>query len=263
LRWRNKPRHIVLAVALLACACNRVKEKPAPAAAAAPHYFEVDPAGAATLRGKVFFRGKKLPPRRISMDAEEACQAMHKSPVLDDRVVAAKGGGLANVFVYVKSGLEGKVFAPAPQPVVLDQRGCRFQPRVVGLRAGQTLAVKNSDPVSHNVHPKPRNNRDWNRQQPPQAPDLERRFPRPEIMIPVKCDVHAWMKCYIGVVDHPFFAVTNATGGFALEGLPAGRYTVAAWHEALGEMTEIVALHEGEQGRVEFVYRGPKDTSVP
>ena len=189
------------------------------------------------------------------MDTEEACQAMHKTPVFDAPVQTGKDGGLANVFVYVKSGLEGKVFAPAGDPAVLEQRGCLYLPRVLGIRVGQTLAVRNADPVSHNVHPKPRNNRDWNQQQAPQAPDLLRRFARPEVMIPVRCDVHGWMKAYIGVVDHPFFAVTSTTGGFALPGLPPGEYTIAVWHEVLGEKTAPASVQKGAEGRLEFLYQ--------
>src|SRR5439155_627370 len=122
-------RRIALSLAFVACACNRTRQKSAPVAAEPPHYFQVDPAAAATLSGKVFFRGKKPAPRPISMDAEEACAAMHKSPVVEETVLAAKNGGLANVFVYIQSGLEGKVFAPVEQAVTLDQRGCQFVPR--------------------------------------------------------------------------------------------------------------------------------------
>jgi hypothetical protein len=136
--------------------------------------------------------------------------------------------------------------------VVLDQRGCRFVPRVVVLRAGQTLQVKNSDPVTHNVHPMPRNNRDWNQQQAPGAPDLLRRFARPEVMIPVKCDIHSWMRTWIAVLDHPYFATTGPGGEFRIEGVPAGRHVLAAWHETLGEQTREVSAGAAE---VEFVFR--------
>lgn len=189
------------------------------------------------------------------MDAQPACQALHKAAVLDEQVLVSKTGGLANVFVYVKEGLESKAFAPAQQTVLLEQRGCQFIPRVIALQAGQTLAVRNSDPVSHNVHPKATNNRDWNQQQAPQAPDLERRFAHPEVMIPVKCDVHAWMRSYIGVLDHPFFAVTDTNGNFAIDGLPPGQYNLAAWHEVSGEMTQKVVLQKAETGTVRFVFR--------
>jgi YVTN family beta-propeller protein len=247
---------ITLAVAAGASAGRQPGETTAtaPQNKAAPQYVQVDRATAASLRGHVVFEGKRPPPKRISMDAEAACQALHKAPVFDEQVVVDNHGGLANVFVYVKQGLEGKAFAPAQQTVMLEQRGCQFIPRVIALQAGQTLAVRNSDPVSHNVHPKALNNRDWNQQQAPQAPDLERRFAHPEVMIPVKCDVHAWMRSYIGVLDHPFFAVTDANGNFAIEGLPPGEYTLAAWHEIFGEITQKVAVQKSEAGKVRFTF---------
>ena len=248
-------RGALLLLTLALCGCNQTKQKPAPAAAAEPpHYFQPDPATAGRMAGSIIFRGTKPAPHRISMDAEEACAALHKRPVYDETVVTGKRGGLANVFVYIKTGLEGKVFAPAAETVTLEQRGCQFLPRVLGLRVAQTLAVKNSDPVSHNVHPKPRNNRDWNQQQAPQAPDLLRRFARPDVMIPVRCDVHRWMKGFIGVVDHPFFAVTDGTGSFEFKGLPPGEYTVAAWHETLGEKTAQATVKTGAEVKLEFVF---------
>ena len=137
---------------------------------------------------------------------------------------------------------------------MLEQRGCQFIPRVLAIRTGQVLAVKNSDPVSHNVHPMPKNNRDWNQQQPPKAEDLKRKFGFAEVMIPVKCNVHSWMRSYIGVLDHPYFAVTDKDGGFSLKGLPPGKYTVAAWHEKLGEQTSEVTVAKGETG-TDFNFR--------
>jgi plastocyanin len=225
-------------------------------AAPAPDYFQVDPATAGSVQGSIRFEGKRPAPKRISMDAEEACEAMHKdAPVFDQQLLVAKDGGLANVFVYVKSGLEGKQFAPPAEAVMIEQRGCQFIPRVVALRAGQTLAVKNSDPVSHNIHPMPKNNRDWNQQQPPDAPDLKRRFAYPEVMIPVKCNVHAWMKSYIAVLEHPFFAITSDAGEFTIAGLPPGDYTVAAWHERFGERTETITVTPKQAANFAMVFR--------
>lgn len=243
----------IAAAALVLTACGGKQSAPQPKSE--PIYFEVDPTSAGSLRGQVRFLGKTPPPRRVSMDAEPACAALHKTAVLEQRIAAGRDGGLANVFVYIKEGLEGKAFRPPQEPVVLDQRGCQFLPRVLGVRAGQTLVIRNSDPVSHNIHPMPKNNRDWNQQQPPQAPDLRRRFQRPEVMIPVKCNVHSWMRSYIGVLDHPYFAVTGADGRFAIDRLPPGDYRVAAWHEVLGEMTERVSISKGETQTVAFSYR--------
>lgn len=213
-----------------------------------------EPAPAGVVRGTVRFTGKTPPKKAISMDAEEACGKLHRGPVYEQAVVTGKAGALANVFVYIKTGLEGKTFAPPKDVVVLDQRGCQFVPRVVAMQAGQTLAVRNSDPVSHNIHPRPANNREWNQQQSPGAPDLERRFARGEVMIPVKCNVHAWMKSWIGVMEHPYFAVTGPDGAFELRNLPPGEYTVAAWHEQLGEQLQRVTVSPKSE-RIEFRYR--------
>jgi hypothetical protein len=113
---------------------------------------------------------------------------------------------------------------------------------VLSLRTGQTLAIRNSDPVSHNVHPMPKNNRDWNQQQPPGSPDLQRRFGFAEFVIPVKCNVHAWMRSYLAVAAHPFVTVTDASGSYSWTGLPPGRYTIAVWHEAGGESEREVTV---------------------
>jgi plastocyanin len=177
------------------------------------------------------------------MTAETACVAAHAGkPVYDEPVVTGKAGEIANVFVYVKTGLEGKKFEPPKTAVVIEQHGCMFVPRVMGILSGQTLAVKNTDNVSHNINPMPKENREWNQQQSPGAPDIERRFARPEIMIPVKCNVHKWMRSYIGVLDHPYFAVTSSDGSFELKNLPPGDYTVAVWHEQLGGKTQEIHM---------------------
>lgn len=242
----------VLAVLASLTACTPTKEKaPEPP----PQYFRVDPATAGAIAGSVRFEGKRPAPKRISMDAEEACEKLHKDPVYDEPVRIGKSGQLANVFVYVKAGLEGKTFEPPKTTVVIDQHGCQFVPRVVAIRTGQTLAVKNSDPVSHNIHPMPTNNRDWNQQQQPGAPDLQRRFGYPEVMIPVKCNIHNWMRTYVGVLQHPYFAVTGEDGGFTFDPLPPGKYTIAAWHETLGEATQDVEVKTGGKSPVTFHFR--------
>ena len=217
-------------------------------------FFKPDPATAAKLSGTVRFTGKPPVAKRISMDAEEACEKLNPQPVSDATLVTGANGSLANALVYIKSGLEGKTFEPPKEAVVIDQKDCMFVPRVVPLRANQTLSVKNSDPVSHNIHPRPANNREWNQQQSPGSPNLERRFPRPEIMIPVRCNVHSWMRAWIAVLDHPWFAVTKEDGTFDWPSVPPGDYTVAVWHEALGELTEKVTLTPRGTGTVEFTF---------
>src|SRR5437016_9174385 len=229
------------------CGGTKPPQKAAKEPARPVEYFHVDSATAGTLSGRIVLRaapGHKPPAREaISMESEEGCQKPHAGhPVYDESIVVAKNGGLSNAFVYIQSGLEGKTFEPVKEAVGLDQHGCMFVPRVIGMRAGQTLDLKNSDPVSHNIHPMPKNNREWNEQQSPGSPDAEHKFARREVMIPVKCNVHQWMHAYIGVMEHPYFAVTGADGAFELPNLPPGDYTLAVWHEKLGLKEQKVHL---------------------
>lgn len=207
------------------------------------------------VTGTILYKGERRASKVLSMEAEEACQRLHTTPVSEERIVVSTDGALANAFVYIKKGLENRQFPPAAEAVVLEQRGCQFVPRVLALRTGQTLTVKNADPVSHNVHPTPQANRDWNQQQPPGAPDLQRKFAAPEVMIPVKCNVHNWMRSYIGVLEHPYFAVTNADGKFTWPDLPPGKYTLAVWHESLGELTQELTVAPGTPAAVTMEFR--------
>ena len=253
-------RFPVLVLALLAAACGKppVEEKKAAEKAAPPpvEYFHVDPATAGTVTGTITFHGSKPARQAISMEADEGCQKANAGKtVYDEAVVTGKNGSLANAFVYIQSGLEGKKFEPNTQAVVLDQHGCMFVPRIIGIRSGQTLDLKNGDAVSHNVHPMPVNNREWNQEQAPQAPTVEHRFARPEIMIPVKCNIHAWMHAYIGVLDHPYFTVTGPDGKFEWKNVPPGDYTIGVWHEKLGKQEQQVHVAAAGSAAVNFTYR--------
>jgi len=238
--------YFVLAAVLFAAGCGENKTPPKEVAKELKpvEFFHVDTATAGTIKGKIKLGSKPKPPRTvISMASDAGCQQAHAGkPVFDESVVVGREGGVGNVFVYLKSGLEGKKFEPPKEAVALDQHGCLFQPRVIGIQAGQMLDVKNSDNVSHNIHPMPTNNREFNEQQSPQAPDIQHKFPRMDVMIPVKCNVHSWMRAYIGVVDHPYFAVTGPDGAFELKNVPPGDYTLAFWQEKFGEGTATVHL---------------------
>jgi plastocyanin len=225
-----------------------------PAEAPAGPVTTVDPATAATVTGKVSFEGEQPKPRQIRMDAEASCAGLHKEPVYGEELVV-NNGALQYVFVYVKDGLGDKTFAKPTEPVVLDQKGCLYTPHMIGLQAGQTLKILNSDPTTHNIHPVPANNREWNTSMSPGGAALERTFPREEVMIPVKCNVHPWMKSYIGVLKHPFFAVTGKDGTFEIKGLPPGEYTVEAWHEKLGATTQKVTLAAKDSKAVDFTMK--------
>lgn len=218
--------------------------------------FEVDPATAATVTGSVSFEGEvpKMPPLNLSADAD--CAALHEGPVFPEQVVVGDEGGLANVFVWVKSGLGDKSFAPPSAPVTIDQEGCRYKPHVVGIMVGQTLRVTNSDPTSHNVHPLPRTNVEWNLSQAADAGAIERSFSKPELMIPVKCNLHPWMRAYVNVSPHPFFAVSGPDGSFEIQGLPPGEYVIEMVHEKYGNQETTITVGEGATETVDFQVEG-------
>ncbi len=222
---------------------------------APPEYFQVDPSTAATVRGRVSFHGAPPAAATISMDADAGCQAANAGhTVTDPSVLVGKDGGVANVFVYIRSGLEGKRFNPPETPVVLDQKGCMFMPRVLGIQAGQPLDLKNADGVSHNIHPLASNNFEWNQEQPPHAAEAEHKFARTEVMIPVKCNIHAWMRAYIGVLEHPYFAVTARDGTFEIPNLPPGDYVLAVWHEKFGAHEQPIHVAPAGSAAVDFIY---------
>src|SRR2546423_8270163 len=197
----------------------------APAAPATP----IDPATAATIIGIVKFDG--VPPKAaiIDMSQDPACKGTNTA-----ENVMASGGLLANVFVYVKDGLGSRTFEVPKETITLDQSGCKYHPHVLGVVAGQTVKIVNSDPTTHNIHPTPKDNREWNESQPPKAAPIQKSFAREEIMLPVKCNQHPWMKMYVNVVKTPFFAVTDKDGKFEIKGLPPGTYTLTPVQEKVG-----------------------------
>jgi len=235
-------------------------EKPAvteTAATEAPAGPPVDPATAATVTGKVVFKNGKPRANRLRMDADAACAALHGQPVFSDEVVINDNGTLRYVFVYVKSGLGNYSFPAPKEPAVLDQHGCLYTPHVIGVQTNQDVKILNSDQTTHNIHPVPSVNREWNTSMPPGAEPLIKSFPREELLIPVKCNVHPWMKSYIGVLKHPFFAVTGADGSFTIKGLPPGDYTIAAWQEKFGTVEQKVTVGAKETKSVDFTISPP------
>jgi len=219
-------------------------------------YFKVDPATAGTVTGKILFSGKAPVHKKVDMDEDPQCAKLHKTPFYDDTVLVGKKGALANAFVYIKTGLEGKKFEPPSEPVTIDQQGCWFGPRVIGMQAGQALKAVNSDPVTHNIHPKAKINREWNQNQPEGAEAAIRKFSLPEVMIRVKCNIHAWMKAWVGVVDSPYFAVTGTDGTFEMKNVPPGAYTIEAWQEELGTQEQQVTLAASGTAAAEFKFKG-------
>ena len=176
------------------------------------------------------------------MDSDPACAKAGGAGATSEVILVGPGNGIQNVFVYVKDGLGTRRYAVPTSPVTLDQKGCRYIPHVFGVQVGQTVLLSNSDPLIHNVHALPKNNREFNFGQPAKTPPVERVFQQAEIGLPFKCDVHGWMNAYVNVVPHPFFAVTKDDGSFEIKGLPEGTYTLELWHERLGTQTVPVTV---------------------
>jgi hypothetical protein len=214
--------------------------------------------GSASVAGKVSFEGTPPAPEKVKLNADPKCAAMHKEG-LEKWQVRVKDGGLADVLVYVKSGVKGS-YPPPTDPILLDQQGCDYHPHMVVMRAGQPLKIRNSDDTLHNIHPRPTTNAEFNIGQPRQGMESlregEKGFGKPEVMIPVGCDVHPWMRAYISVFDHPFFTVTKEDGTFEIKGLPAGEYEVEAYHGKLKTQAQKVTVKDGEAAALNFTFKG-------
>lgn len=225
-------------------------EKPAEPSAATPAAAAIDQSTAASVSGTVKFDGPAPKAVPIDMSKDPACKG---SNVAENVIVA--GGNLANVFVYVKDGLGDRTFDVPKEAVAVAQDGCKYRPHVVGVMAGQTIKIVNSDSTTHNIHPMPKDNREWNESQAPQSAPLEKAFAREEIMLPVKCNVHPWMRMFVNVVKNPFYSVTGSDGRFEIKGLPPGEYTLAFVQEKFGEQTQKVSLAAKEGKTVDVTFK--------
>lgn len=216
---------------------------------------KVDPATAATVTGTVAFEGTAPAeaPVTVTDDHCNAGAAANTPEVTNDVVVT--DGKLANVFVYVSGGLEGRTFETPKEPATLDQKGCRYHPHVLGVMVGQPVKIVNSDETLHNVHAQPAKNDGFNLAQPTAGMTTTKTFDHEEVMVPVTCDVHGWMHSYVGVVSNPFFAVTPTNGSFSLRGLPPGTYTVTAWHEKFGKQQQQVTVGAKESKAITFTFK--------
>lgn len=213
---------------------------------------------ASSITGTVTFNGKVPNLKPLSMDADPACAKMHSKPVQSEMLVLGKGNTMGNILVWVSKGLpEGKTW-PAPKtPVVLDQKGCVYEPHVMGIMVGQPYRILNSDGILHNVHALPKVNRGFNRPMPATVKEASATFDKPEAVFQIKCDVHPWMSAYVGVFTHPFFSVTKEDGKFTIAGLDPGTYEITAWHERLGTQTATVTVGANETKTQDFKFSTP------
>ena len=228
---------IALSLLALGSACTKSENPSGPSgnesAAAGPYS---GPTG--TISGVISFTGTPPAPKKIDTSADPVCGQANPNLTTDDTVV--KDGKLANVFVYVQEStgaveggkkLTDYTWATPTTVAQLDQNGCHYKPHILGVQTNQKITITNSDHTQHNIHWTPKNNPEWNQSQPNGAPAIEKSFNRAEVLVPVKCNQHPWMRAYIGVMRTPFFSVSGDTGAYEIKGVPAGKYTVIAWRE--------------------------------
>jgi len=217
-----------------------------------------------TISGKVTYTGTVPEAKKIDTSADSACTS--KNPNLTTEEWVVKDGNMANTFVYIKEGaIDGAnklatYVWPAPgTAATLDQNGCHYKPHVMGVVVKQKISITNSDPTTHNVHFTQGANPDWNQSQPNGAAALSHVLNAAEVMVPVKCNQHPWMKSYIAVLKHPFFAVSAEDGTYTIKGVPPGKYTVVAWHEGGAKGTEKtmeVTVPASGAGKADFAFGG-------
>jgi plastocyanin len=209
--------------------------------------------GGTTVGGKVTLSGLAPKPKLISMAAEPGCAKMYSTTPTAEDVLVGPGGALKNVVVYISAGAPDETTPPS-QPVAITQKGCRFTPHVVAVQVNQEVQVVNQDSTSHNIHPLPTSNREWNKAQPPGTPAVSESFARPEF-IPVKCNIHPWMRTYFAVLKTSHYSVTGDDGTFTLPNLPPGKYTLTAWHETFGTQTQDITITGNEATPINFVFK--------
>lgn len=238
-------------VSALTLACSDSEQKAAAPEIQKKAAVAVPAAEAATIAGTVKLNGPVPAPEPINLGSDCHHGDSATKP-RDESVVAGAAGELANVFVYVKN-FDGRMAAPV-QPILLDQKGCIYRPRVAGVQAGQIIQIRNSDATFHNVHAVAKSNEEFNFSQPSQGAVDIRKFDNPEVMVKLKCDVHPWMKSYVGVVDHSYFAVTDAAGRFSISGLPAGKWELEAWHEKYGTQSQTITVAAKQAAQASFTF---------
>ena len=203
----------------------------------------------AGIMGRVTYTGIRPTIENIKMAADPVCAAINAGTVVpNETLVVNPNGTLANTFVYLKEGFDNKPLPQPPpsEPVTLNQEGCRYFPHVFGIQVGQPFQIINRDAVMHNVHSMAKQNPNFNMGMATKGQVIEKKFTKPETMVKMKCDVHGWMNAYVGVLEHPYFSVTNNTGAFSIKMPPPGNYLIEAWHEKLGTQSQQITILEGQ-----------------
>jgi plastocyanin len=205
-----------------------------------------------SISGKVTFTGTPVKQKQIDMSKEPSCAKQHVPPITTETVVTSANNTLENVVVYISAGADDP--SAPPQAVTFTQKGCQYLPHVIALHTGQELQVVNADQTSHNIHPLAKVNREWNKSQPPGSPAIQEKFDSPEF-ISVKCNIHPWMHGWFAVLKTNHYSITGDGGTFSLPNLPAGKYTVTAWHEDYGTQTQDVTIIGNESKSIDFSFK--------
>jgi plastocyanin len=214
----------------------------------------VDAATAGSVMGKILFNGVLPRMRTIDMIDVPNCAKMHATPVSTGNILLGDNGALQNVVVYLQGDFSAYSFPQTEMPVKVNQEGCIYDPHVVAVMTGDPLEVTNVDSVTHNINAMSRLRQGWNETQLPGGTPIVRRFAREEIPMPVKCNMHPWMRFYVAVLNHPYFQVTGKDGQFALRNVPPGEYTLMAWHELYGTKKQTIVIQPNQEQTVAITY---------
>jgi len=208
---------------------------------------------AGTVSGKVTYTGTPAHQKPIDMSKEPSCAKQHATPITTETVVTGPGNALENVVVYISSGASDDSQVPS-QAITFEQKGCQYIPHVLAMHVNQEFKIVNDDQTSHNIHPLPKVNQEWNKSQPPGTPPISAKYDKPEF-IPVKCNIHPWMHGNFVVLSTNHFDVSKGGGDFKLPNLPPGKYTITAWHEDYGTQTAEVTITGNETKDVNFTFK--------
>jgi len=215
----------------------------------------LDPKTVGEIKGTVVLQGAPPPPQKILLSGEPECAQLNPGSLVSPVVTVGANGSLANVAVYIKSGLANYHFETPQTPVELEQKNCMYQPRVLALMTNQVLDVQNEDPIQHNVHPTPRDNPAFNMTQVIHGAPIQKAFANPELAIRFMCNLHPWMRAYVFVFPDPYFDVTTTAGTFDLKDVPPGTYTIEAWQEKFGTQDQTVTLAPNETKSITFSFK--------
>ena len=251
--WSNPLMFLLVGLHLAGCGGDQPapQRSTPPPATSSENTIAQKTTGTASISGTVSFIGEVPKLRTVDMGSVAECKEQHSAGLKSEALVLGDGNTIANVIVKIKSGLPSSAkYDPPTNPAELDQIGCIYTPHVLAVQVGQTVKFKNSDSVIHNVHTLSEKNPAFNKAV-NKGGEMDRTYDQEETFF-VKCDIHPWMKNYIGVVSHPFFSVTKLDGKFEIKNLPAGKYTVDVWHERLGEKTQEIEVSDGQSAELDF-----------